>query len=97
MALFIIERGFAEQLDVAPELIQAVEDYNGGAGLRWLFSFLSADGKKGYCLYEAPNADALRAQAASLGLPADAIVEVSEVNPAVLNGGAGVTSHAMRF
>ncbi len=45
----------------------------------------------------AANADALRAQAASLGLPADAIVEVSEVNPAVLNGGAGVTSHAMRF
>jgi hypothetical protein len=97
MALFVIERTFAEGLDVTPEGLQAVEDYNGDAGLRWLFSFLSVDRKKTYCLYEAPDADALRAQAADLGFPADVIVEVSELNPALLTGGSAVTSHAVQY
>jgi hypothetical protein len=97
MALFVIERDFVEQLELSPELVAAAEEYNGDAGLRWLFSFLSADRKKTYCLYEAPDADALRRQADDLGLPADAIVEVSEVNPAVLVGGATVTAHPARF
>jgi hypothetical protein len=46
-------------------------------GVRWLYSFLSADKRKTYCLYEAPLADAIRRAAARVGIPADAIVEVS--------------------
>jgi hypothetical protein len=30
-------------------------------------------------------------------MPADAIIEVSEVNPAVLTGGGTVTAHPARF
>jgi hypothetical protein len=97
MALFMIERAFAERMDVSPELVRLVEDYNRDAGLRWLFSFLSADGKKSYCLYEAANGDALRAQAEALGVPADVIIEVSEVNPGVLNGVAPVTAYSARI
>jgi hypothetical protein len=97
MALFVIERDFVEQLELSSEVVAAVEEYNGDAGLRWLFSFLSADRKKTYCLYEAPDADALRRQAEDLGLPADAIVEVSEINPAALTGGATVSAHPVRF
>src|SRR6266436_6921583 len=49
---------------------------------QWLFSFLSADKRKTYCLYEAPNAEAIRAAARRLGVPADTIVEVgSELGP----------------
>jgi hypothetical protein len=33
-----------------------------------------------YCLYEAPSPDALRAAARRLNIPADAIVEVSQVS-----------------
>jgi hypothetical protein len=29
-------------------------------GVDWLFSFLSADKRKTYCLYEAKNAEAIR-------------------------------------
>ena len=47
----------------------------------WLFSFLSADQKKTYCLYEAANPDAIREQAKLLGIPADVIVEVSRIGP----------------
>ena len=93
MALFVIEREFAEQLELSPDLVQAVEDFNGDAGLRWLFSFLSADRKKTYCLYEAPDADSLRRQADELGIPADVVVEVSEINPTLFSARTSVTGH----
>ena len=60
MALFMIERNLAEEMELSPELLATIDEYNGNANLRWLFSFLSADRKKTYCLYEAPDADALR-------------------------------------
>ena len=94
MALFVIERNLAEQLEMSPELLRTVEEYNADANLRWLFSFLSGDRKKTYCLYEAPDAESLRAQAEALGFPADVIVEVSELNPALYSSGASVTGHA---
>ena len=49
---------------------------NTDAGVQWLFSFLSADKKKTYCLYEAPNAEAIREAARRLNIPADVIIEV---------------------
>jgi len=49
--------------------------------VQWLFSFLSADKKKTYCLYEAPSAEAIREAARRANLPADVIVEVTEVRP----------------
>jgi hypothetical protein len=46
------------------------------------FSFLSADKKKTYCLYEAPNPEAIRAAARRLNVPADAIIEIGgEIGP----------------
>jgi hypothetical protein len=46
--------------------------------VRWLYSFLSADRRKTYCLYESPSPEAIRTAAARAGLPADVIVEVSD-------------------
>ena len=46
-----------------------------------MYSFLSADKKKTYCLYEAPNPEAIREAAARLGIPADVIVEVDTRSP----------------
>lgn len=45
--------------------------------MRWLYSFLSADKRKTYCLYEAESPDAIRRAADRAGLPADVIVEVT--------------------
>ena len=81
MALFMIERNFAEQLNLTPDGIRQVEDINDDIGVKWLFSFLSADQKKTYCLYEASDRDALLEQARVLGIPADVIVEVSQIDP----------------
>ena len=76
MALFLIERNFAEtiELDAGNTEIRRIND---DVGVRWLYSFLSADKKKTYCLYEASDAEAIREAARRANLPADLIVEVN--------------------
>jgi len=83
MPKFIIERNFAEQLEITKEASDFVQRINDDEGVKWIFSFLSADKRKTYCLYEAPNADAIRKAAARANIPADVITMVDEVNPAM--------------
>jgi hypothetical protein len=77
MPLYMIERTFADQLDLSSDDVQLIEEINGDEGVRWLFSFLSADKRHTYCLYEAPSPEAIRAAAQRANVPADAIVEVT--------------------
>jgi hypothetical protein len=81
MPRFMIERNFAEALEVTKEGADQVRQINDEEGVKWLFSFLSPDKRKTYCLYEAPNADAIRAAAGRANIPADVVIEVSEVRP----------------
>ncbi|MGD9753761.1 MAG: DUF4242 domain-containing protein [Acidimicrobiia bacterium] len=86
MPLYLIERNFAEQLgEIAPAEVDGIRAVNADENVRWLLSFLSADRKKTYCLYEAPDPDAIRAAARQANLPADVIVEVSELNPELIS------------
>ena len=78
MPLFLIERNFAEQLEVSRDDVLQVTQVNADVGIQWLFSFLSADKRKTYCLYEAPNPEAIREAARKSNLPADVIVELGE-------------------
>jgi len=77
MPVFMIERRFAEELEVSVEAADRINRINDEESVRWLYSFLSADRRKTYCLYEAPSVEAIRAAAARAGLPADVIVEVT--------------------
>ena len=79
MPIFIVEREFAERFDPDEESLRLVDEYNSDNDIRWLTSFLSADRKKTYCLYEADSIEVLRAHAADLGLPADEIIQVDEL------------------
>lgn len=81
MPLYLIEREFAEELNLTTEAAQRVKAGNDDAGVSWLFSFLSADKRKTYCLYEADNPDAIREAAQRNGLPADVVIPVSELRP----------------
>ncbi len=81
MALFLIERNFAERLEMSKEAASAVKLINDEVGVNWLFSFLSADKKKTYCLYEGPSVAAVREAARRAKIPADVIIEVSELRP----------------
>lgn len=81
MPLFLIERTFADLVPEDAETMAAVKRVNDEIGIEWLFSFLNADKRKTYCLYEAPSPQAIRAAAERLGIPVDKIVEVGEVGP----------------
>lgn len=81
MPLFLIERAYAEMVEIDPERDATIKQVNDEIGIQWLFSFLSADKRKSYCLYEAPNAEAIRAAARRLGVPADTILQVDEIGP----------------
>jgi hypothetical protein len=79
MAVYLIERNFAEQIQKVESAAPLINQINAEAGVQWLISFLSADKKKTYCLYEAPNVEAIREAARKAGLPADVIIPVSEI------------------
>jgi len=83
MARFIIERNFAEQQELTKDGAANIKLINDDEGVQWIFSFLSADKKKTYCLYEAPDMESIRAAARRANLPADVIIEVTELNPAM--------------
>ena len=95
MPLYMIERTFAEQLELTGDDVTQIEEINADEGVRWLFSFLSADRRRTYCLYEAPSPDAILAAAERANIPADAVVEVGAAvdralgPPARLGRGAG--------
>ena len=86
MPKFVVERNFPEPLDMKPdeagrEFAKQIQSCNASLGAKWLFSFLSSDGKKLYCIDEAPDADALREAARQLNIPADVVTEVSDLRP----------------
>jgi hypothetical protein len=78
MPMFIVERKFAEQFAPDAAALQVFDQYHLDHDIKWLTSFLSADQKRTYCLYECADIDMLRQHAADLGIPADAISEVTE-------------------
>ena len=78
MPIFLVERRVVEDLEASAEAADRINRINEEEGVRWLYSFLSADKRKTYCLYEAPEADAIRRAASRAGLPADAVVELSD-------------------
>jgi hypothetical protein len=82
MPVYMVERAFAEQIDLTNDDIQLIEELNAGEGVRWVFTFLSADRRRSYCLYEAPSPEAILAAARSAHLPADSIIEVGPATPA---------------
>ena len=91
MALFLIERNFAEKLKVTPEDAAQINEINAEENIRWVISFLSIDKKRTFCLYEATSAEAIRKAAERAGIPADVIIEIGE--EMVTNG----ATHALRL
>ncbi|AFM19243.1 hypothetical protein Mycch_4540 [Mycolicibacterium chubuense NBB4] len=78
MPIFMVERNYAEELEPNLDAADGINRINDQEGVRWLYSFLSADRRKTYCLYEAPSPEAIRTAAIRAGLPADVVVEVTD-------------------
>lgn len=83
MPRYIIERSFAEQLEIDDEAKRHIKEINDEESVEWIFSFLSADKRKTYCLYEAPDEESLRRAAKRLNIPADVITPVDRIDPGI--------------
>ncbi len=81
MALYLIEREFAEALELGTEDVSGIVAVNDDVGVRWVYSFLSADKRKSYCLYEADSEAAILEAARRNNVPADVIVRVDQFRP----------------
>jgi hypothetical protein len=70
-------------MNLGAESLDQINDITNELGAEWLASFLSADGKKTYCLYEANDRQQLMEHSKIVGIPADEIVEVDRFWPKV--------------
>jgi Nickel responsive protein SCO4226-like len=86
MPRYVIERTFPTGLGipVTPDGAndcRAVVDGNAEEGVTWLQSYVSANDRATFCVYEAPSPEAIRRAAARNGLPVDRITQVRVLDP----------------
>lgn len=86
MARYMVERSFPEGLripvnDEGAEMCRLVVLNNEEESVTWIHSYVSADGTKSYCAYDAPSPEAIRRTARRNNLPVDRITEVRVLDP----------------
>lgn len=86
MPRYLVERTFPEEFDVPPgqdgrRLLGAIVAGNADRNVNWICSYVARDRHTVYCVYDAPNPEAIRRSARSTGLPVDRIIEVSVLDP----------------
>lgn len=86
MPRYIIERNFTDGLaipinDRGAEMCRLVAFNNAEDNVTWLHSYVSKDGRKTFCAYEAPSPEAIRRAARRNNLPVDRITEVRILDP----------------
>lgn len=86
MPRYMIERTFPDGLHIPIDREGAataaqVGAVNAAEGVNWVHSYVSGDKKRTYCVYDAPNPEAIRRAASKNGLPVDKISEVSVLTP----------------
>jgi len=85
MPRYIVERSFSERLNI-PVNDEGAEIYrivmiNEEDGVTWIRSYISEDGMKSFCAYDAPSPEAIRRTARRNNLPIDRITQVRVLDP----------------
>ena len=86
MPRYMVQRTFPEGLHIpvsgggAAQCASVVER-NAEEGVTWVHSYVSADKRTSFCVYDAPNPEAVRKTAARNRLPVDEITEVRVLDP----------------
>ena len=86
MPRFMVERTFPDGLRIptnedGAKACLSVVDKNAAEGVTWVHSYVSADLKKTYCIYDAPTPEAIRESARRNNLPIDSMTPVSVLDP----------------
>jgi hypothetical protein len=86
MPRYVVERSFPAGLPIRPdaaglEACREVVRRNAEDGVTWMHSYVSTDGRRTWCIYDAPSPEALRRVARRNALPVSRIVEVRDLSP----------------
>jgi hypothetical protein len=86
MPRYMVQRTFPEGLHIpvagdGAAVCAAVVERNAEEGVTWVHSYVSADKQTTFCVYDAPNPEAVRKTAARNQLPVDEITEVRVLDP----------------
>jgi hypothetical protein len=86
MPRYVVERSFAEGLAIpagaeGAEACQVVVDRNAAHGVTWVHSYVSENGSKTFCVYDAPTPEPIRKTAVRNRLPVDHITRVRVLAP----------------
>ena len=86
MPRYLVERNFPEGFKLpaneeGAEMCRLVVLNNDADGVTWIQSYVSEDGLKTYCAYDAPSPEAIRRTARRNNLPVDRITQVRVLDP----------------
>jgi hypothetical protein len=86
MPRYVVERVFPDGLQIpvdehgARTCLEVVES-NAADEVTWVVSYVSADKKKTFCVYDGPSPEAIRRTASRNKLPVERITEVRVLDP----------------
>lgn len=86
MPRYMVQRTFPHGLEIpvadgGGEICRTVVERNADEGVTWLHSYVSADKRTSFCVYDAPTPEAIRKTAARNDLPVDQITQVQVLDP----------------
>ena len=86
MARFVVERFFPEGLmvpmtDEGAKASTQIVEHNAEFGVTWVQSYVTEDKSKSFCVYDAPDPEAIRKAADLNDLPVGAITQVRVLDP----------------
>ena len=91
MPRYIVQRSFPNGLRIPLDALgaaacAAVVENNGAEGVTWVHSYVSEDLTKTFCVYDRPDADAIRATARKNSMSVDNITSVRVLDPYFYKG-----------
>ncbi|HEX8975272.1 MAG TPA: DUF4242 domain-containing protein [Solirubrobacteraceae bacterium] len=86
MPRYMVQRTFLQGLEIpiadgGVDICRAVIERNAEEGVTWVHSYVSADKRFSFCVYDAPTPEAIRKTAMRNDLPVDQITEVRVLDP----------------
>ena len=86
MPRYLVERHFPDGLEIpvtetGAQVCLTVVGVNANDGVTWLHSYVTADKKRTFCVYDAATPEAIRRVAGLNKLPVDRITEVRVLDP----------------
>ena len=91
MPRYLVERTFPRGLEIpiadgGADICRGVVETNAEEGVTWVHSYVSADKRTTFCIYDGPSPEAIRKTAIRNDLPVDRITQVRVLDPYFYTG-----------